>query len=390
MSDLDACVRFLQHLIQTPSLPGQEGDIADLVHDEMERLGYEVSRDEAGNVIGKIAGRGVAPPIAFNTHLDHVDVGDPDGWFYPPFGGEIHDEKVWGRGAVDIKGPLAAQVYGVGRLLAESPPDGDLLVTAVVQEEIGGVGARHLAPRLESPWIVVGEPSRNTIRRGHRGRTELLLHIVGRSAHASVPDKAVHPLEVLANFVHGLAELEMREDPDLGASTVALTLLHSDQSSANVTPGEIWVTCDWRNVPGETGQDACRVLQEVAEASLVPGATVEVTLPVIERESYTGLRMKIPGDNPAYILAEDHPAVAAAREVLDEIAGSEPPGFWQFATDGGHFAAAGLAPVGFGPGDEFLAHTNHEHVPIAALETAVRGNELLARGLPRAAAEGLR
>ncbi|MDZ4702124.1 MAG: hypothetical protein SH809_20605, partial [Rhodothermales bacterium] len=97
MNDLTGCTTFLQRLIQTPGLPGEERAVAGLVAAEMERLGYdEVGIDEAGNVIGKIAGRGAAPAMMLNTHLDHVDVGDPDRWPHPPFGGEIHDGRVWG------------------------------------------------------------------------------------------------------------------------------------------------------------------------------------------------------------------------------------------------------------------------------------------------------
>ncbi|WP_152918236.1 M20/M25/M40 family metallo-hydrolase, partial [Ardenticatena maritima] len=151
MHDLAACIAFLQRLVQTPSLPGHEADLAALVKAEMERLGYdEVFVDAAGNVIGRIRGRGDAPAVMFNTHLDHVDPGDPAGWRFPPYGGEIHDEAVWGRGTVDIKGPLAAQVYGVARLKNDpTPPPGDVYVSAVVQEEIGGLGARHLLTHLQ-------------------------------------------------------------------------------------------------------------------------------------------------------------------------------------------------------------------------------------------------
>ena len=93
--DLQRCVDLLQRMIRTPSLPGKEGELADVVADEMRLLGYdEVRVDEVGNVLGLIKGRGEAPGLMFNTHLDIVDVGDPAGWPHPPFGGEIHDGNV--------------------------------------------------------------------------------------------------------------------------------------------------------------------------------------------------------------------------------------------------------------------------------------------------------
>lgn len=388
-AELAACVDFLQRLIRTPGLPGHEGDTAELMRAEMVALGYsDVHVDAVGNVLARVPGSGKAPAVMFNTHLDHVDVGDHDRWPHPPYGGEIHDDKVWGRGAVDIKGPLAAQVYGVGRLLRDTaPPPADLWVTAVVQEEIGGVGARHLLENVDTPIVVVGEPSGNTLRRGHRGRCELVVHIRGRSVHASVPQNGVNPYEVLAAFVQRLAHLEMASHPDLGTSTVAPTLVRTDQTSANVIPGELWLTCDWRQVAGESAEDARRKLQQVLDASLIEGSSGTVLVPLYDRIAYTGARVQIAGDNPPYILAADHPALRAASEILEPLLGPIPPvSIWRFATDGGHFAQAGMACVGFGPGDEMLAHTVNEHIPIDHLAIALDANALLARGLASTAA----
>ena len=386
--DLQRCIDLLQQMIRTPSLPGEEGEMAKLVANTMRDLGYDGVRvDEVGNVLGRIEGRGDAPDLMFNTHLDHVDVGDPAGWPHPPFGGEIHDDRIWGRGAVDIKGPMAAQVIGVARLLQGGKPPGDVWVTAVVQEEIGGVGARHLAETLPIPIVVVGEPSRNTLRRGHRGRTELVVHFKGRSVHASVPDKGVNPLYALGPFLEGLRNLDMPEDTELGPSTVAPTLLRTDQSSANVVPGEVWQTCDWRNIPGQSGDDVLGLLAALAEEVLADprspaGTEISVSVPEVDRRTYTGQNRSIPGAHPAYLLATDHPAVAAAEAIWGEVLKDEPEsGVWQFATDGGHYAAAGMVPIGFGPGNEFLAHTVEEHIEIPALEEAIAVNEALARRL---------
>src|SRR5687768_3294766 len=134
MTDTRAALEFLQKLIQTPSLPGQEGTVAAIVLSEMRELGYdETWIDEAGNVVGKIRGRGEAPAVMFNTHLDHVDAGDPAAWppYGQPFSGAVHDGKVWGRGSSDIKGPLVAQLYGVARVLQDAErPAGDVYVSA--------------------------------------------------------------------------------------------------------------------------------------------------------------------------------------------------------------------------------------------------------------------
>ncbi len=385
MIDVKRCVEFVQQLIRTESLPGQEGEITELIRKEMERLGYDdVQTDAAGNLIGLIRGRGEAPAVMFNTHLDHVAVGDPSRWPYPPFGGEIHDDKIWGRGAMDIKGPLAAQVLGVGQIVAEDiKPPGDVYVSCTVQEEIGGLGARHMITHFSVPLVVIGEASSNQLRRGHRGRVELRLHITGKSVHASIPAQGVNPLEVVGKFILRMKDLQMKEHPDLGPASVAPTLIRTDQTSPNVIPAEAWLTCDWRNVAGQTPEAIRDVLQELVTECLIEGATAEVEIPVADRESYTGFKYDVPADFPSFVTPKEHPAVMSAQTVLKEAIGlTEPPGIWRFATDGGHFAQAGMTVVGYGPGNETLAHTIQEHIEIAELETALTGNRALALEWP--------
>lgn len=384
MPGLNECIDFLQRLIQTPSLPGEEESIARLVKQEMERLMYDdVYIDEAGNVIGYMKGQGTAPAVMFNTHLDHVDVGRHENWPYPPFGGELHDDKIWGRGAVDIKGPLAAQVYGIGSLVAGEKPPGDVYVSAVVYEEQGGAGARHMAQHLDIPLIVIGEPSRNTLRRGHRGRFEFVVHVQGRSAHASAPERGANPLYVISTFLKELHNLSMQTDPDLGPSTVVPTLIRTDQISSNVIPGEVWLTLDWRNIPDESESDIIDALTPLLETSLISGTTGTISVPVFERTCYTGLTMDIPSGMAPFITREEDPALIAASRTLETL-WKEPQEtyLWQFATDGGNFSRPGVTCIGFAPGDETLAHTVDEHIAISQIAQALPAYEALARHWP--------
>ena len=386
MTDRDRCVEFLQQLIRTESPPGGEEEVAGLVRDEMEDLGYdEVRVDDAGNVLGLVAGRGEAPAVTFNTHLDHVDAGDPQAWEHPPFGGEVHDGRVWGRGAADIKGPLAAQVHGAGRLAGGDPPAGDVWVTATVQEEVGGLGARHLADRRDLGLVVVGEPSQNELRRGHRGRVELQVRVRGRSAHASAPERGANPLRVMGRFLTDLETLDHPVSPDLGPSTLVPTRLSTDQESTNVIPGEARLTLDCRTVPGQSAESVRERLEPLLERSLVLGTEGEVAIPRFDRVSYTGMRMTMPADNPAFVLPADHPAVRSAVETLaPHFDGDVPVDLWTFATDGGHFARAGATVIGLGPGEESLAHTVEESIAVEELERALDLNEAMAREWPAA------
>ncbi|NIP86752.1 MAG: M20/M25/M40 family metallo-hydrolase, partial [Planctomycetales bacterium] len=113
-------------------------------------------------------------------------------WPYPPFSGEIHDGRLWGRGSADMKGPLAAMIHAVGALAREGiRPPGDLYVAAVVQEEVGGLGTQKLVQTVRPDCAVVGEASSNHLARGHRGRVEVVVRVQGRSVHASVPHQGV-------------------------------------------------------------------------------------------------------------------------------------------------------------------------------------------------------
>ena len=379
------CIEFLQKLVRTRSLPGQEAKIAELVKAEMKRLRFsKVIRDEAGNIIGLCEGEGRAPAMMFNAHLDHVDIGDEETWPHPPFAAEISGERIWGRGTVDIKGPLAAQVHAVGKMIADGiRPPGDIYVSAVVQEETGGLGARHLITHLRPPLVVVGEPSRCQLRHGHRGRSELILHVKGYSVHASVPERAVNPLEVVARFVVALKDLEMRSDGDLGMSSVAPTLVRTDQESPNVTPAEVWLTCDCRTVAGETGEDLQEKLQTLVEQCLIDGASAKVMFATGEQKTYTGMKRTIPAEHPSLLIPVEHRAVSTAVTTLEISIGlKEKPEVWRFATDGGHFAKAGQLVIGFGPGEESLAHTINESIQISDLEKALAGNRALALEWP--------
>ena len=368
-------VAFAQRLVQTPSLPGQEEAMAALVQAEIVRLGYDqVWIDEVGNVVGRVAG-GDGPPLLFNGHMDHVDAGDPARWPYPPFGGEIHGGELWGRGAADMKGAVAAMVYAGGllkRLPAAVP--GDRYVTAVVQEEVGGLGTQHLGRTLVVERAVVGEASGNQMRRGHRGRVELVAHLEGRSVHASMPDLAINPHFSAARFLAGLRNLKMASDPAYGASTVAPTRVWSEPSSANVTPSALHLVLDWRNVPGERPEEIAAKLEALLAESLEPGCGGRIAVSEKELVTYTGVRATYPDVFPSFTTAVDDPWLLDALAALSAALGREVEiGTWRFATDGGHLAGAGATALGFGPGDDRLVHTVEERISLDQLVESVAG-----------------
>ena len=382
-----ALIDFTQHIVATPSLPGQEGDVAKIITTEMKNLGYdEVWHDEVGNVIGKING-GDGPTILLNGHMDHVDVGPIEGWPYSPFSGQIVNGQLWGRASVDMKGPVACMIYAVGLFKRlELKPLGDIYMTVPVMEEIGGLGTQHLVTKLNAQAAICGEPSSNTLRRGHRGRVELQVTFNGRSAHASAPHLGVNPHYAAAAFLSNLSKLTKPSDETLGSSSVAPTLYSTDQFSPNVIPGQVYLTLDWRNVADETPEEIVAKVKKLVSSIDDLEQEVAVIVKTQEFTTYTGLTQTIPAIFPSYLLPKDDRFVQAAHRTLIDILGRDDGvGVWRFATDGGHLMAAGIPTIGFGPGDETLAHTNQERINLAEMEEAVFAYVALITALAEAA-----
>jgi len=308
-----------------------------------------------------------------NGHMDHVDPGPLDAWQHPPYAGVIADGRLHGRGAADMKGALAAQVYAVA-ILRESgrQPDGDVLVASVVHEETGGLGTQMLAADgVTADCAVVGEASGLQLRRGHRGRLEVLVIVEGRSVHASAPERGANPHFSIARFVDRLRDVALPQDVDFRGSSVAPTVIAGDNKAGNVTPGRLVLHLDYRTIPGEREEDVVRTWQAVLDECLTDGCSGHVEIETSEMVSYRGFRRRQPSIFPAYRLQADDPWLGRAQAGLAATYGVAPEvGVWRFSTDGGHLMRAGIPTIGFGPGEESAVHTVHESID---LDELVRG-----------------
>jgi len=373
---LDDCVDFARRLIQTPSMSFEEAAIAKLVAAECRRLKFDdVWLDELGNVNGRIKGTDPAlGALVLNTHLDHVDPGDPSLWSVPPYSGEIVDGRLTGRGACDIKGPMAVQIYSMAALLrAGIRPRRDVVFNGVVQEEIGGAGAVHWVENLdyEVDLVVLGEPSDNQIALGHRGIVQMWLTFHGRSVHASVPQAGVNPNWALADFLK-LLEVEkssLRAHPILGETTVAPTIIEVDTKSTNVTPAWTRVLLDFR-----TGTESLNSLQDFVHqlAGDWPHTISDAWCPPDTPFADS--------DEPVfgyYTPPEDEKAVRA-QQIISQAVGHEVPfSSYQFATDGRHFVPYKLTVIGYAPSEESQAHVVDESISITKMAESLRGHVAL-------------
>jgi putative selenium metabolism hydrolase len=376
-SRAEAMATFLQDLVRIPSLSTHEEAAADRLAREMKQLGFaEVWTDRVGSVVGRI-GPGHGPKLVFNGHLDTVDVGEPERWPHPPYNGEIEDGILYGRGACDMKGGLAAMVYSVKALLdAGVELGGDLYVVGVVQEEpCEGLAVRVLVEEegIRPDFVVLGEPSNLQVRVGHRGRLEMQVKVRGKAAHASSPALGSNAIHNAARLIFGLELLAPRlaTDPLLGQGTLAVTEIESQAASRNALPDCCTFYIDRRLTLGETERKAVAEIQNIISTEEVD-ALVQVT--EYRATSYSGYDCRARNAFPAWVIAEDHPLVQATVRSVRETLGYRPRlGRWAFSTDGTYTAGvANIPTVGFGPGEERFAHTLEEQIRLNDVVDATR------------------
>jgi len=375
LRDQTDLVGFLRDLIQIPSPSTQEKAVGERIAAEMKRLDFRnVTIDRIGNVVGWI-GPGQGPLLMFNSHMDTVRVSDPEAWSHKPFGADIIDGVLYGLGACDMKGGLAAMIYGA-KLLRDSGMDlmGDLVVACVVQEEpCEGLGSRVLIEEegIRPDWVVVGEPTGLDVVRGQRGRIEMRLITHGRSAHSACPALGENAIYTAARLLFGLELLaeQLGNDAFLGPGSLAVTDISSSASSRNAVPDRCELIIDRRLTLGENETKAIAEVQRVIARE---GVRAEVEVTEYQATSYSGYPCHNREFYPAWVMAEDHPLVlSAVQAVREELKHRPRVGHWEFSTEGVYTAGvAGIPTVGFGPGDPRHAHTADEHVRLDDVHAA--------------------
>ncbi len=368
-------IAFLQDLVRIPSPSTQEEALARRIVQEMERLGLrDVRIDRIGNVVGWV-GRDDGPILMLNGHMDTIAVSEPTAWRYDPFGGVLEGRRLYGLGACDMKGGLAAMVYGAYLLRRLNlPARGRVVVACVVQEEpCEGLGSRVLIEEegIRPDWVLIAEPTDMDISRGQRGRMELQVTVHGRTAHASRPDLGENAIYAAARLVFGLELLagQLGNDPFLGPGTLAVTEIRSQAGSRNAIPDRCNLIIDRRLTLGETEAMA---LAEVHRVITREGVRADVQVAEFSAASYTGYAGRMRKVYPSWVIEENHPLVQALVRAARARTGHRPAiSYWAFSTEGAYTAGiAGIPTVGFGPGDPVRAHTADEWVNVDDVCTA--------------------
>src|ERR1035437_1272306 len=365
---------FLRDLIAIKSLSSEEGEVIPRIKQEMEKCGYdEIIIDPMGNIIGRIGhGKHV---IAMDAHVDTVDVGNPDNWSVDPFKGDERDGIIYGRGACDMKGPLASIIYG-GKIIKDLGLEGDYtlyIVGSVQEEDCDGLCWQYIIneDKIIPEVVVISEATNLAVFRGHRGRMEIEVRTKGISCHGSAPERGVNAVYKMAPIVQEIEELNTRlgGEPFLGKGTVTISDIRATSPSLCAVADSSTIHLDRRLAATDTLESAVKEIQDLPS---VKNAEAEVVVLDYAVPSWKGLTYPTKKYFPTWLLPEDHPVLSTGVKTFEGLFGEKPVvSRWVFSTNGvAVMGMHGIPCIGFGPGDEIYAHMATEHVPVEHLVRA--------------------
>jgi putative selenium metabolism hydrolase len=368
----DYTANNLSKLVQIKSLSTQEKDVQLELKNQMVEAGFdEVTIDGLGNVIGRIGnGKRI---LAIDGHMDTVDNGNLNNWDFDPLGGEIKDGFVHGRGTVDQEGGPAAFVTS-GKILKELGFDKDLtiyFVGSVMEEDCDGLCWKYIVEedKIKPDFVISTEPTNLNIYRGHRGRMEMHVTFNGISSHGSAPERGKNAIYMASKIALEIEKLNERlaYDEFLGKGSVTISEFVSGSPSLCAVADFARIHLDRRLTWGETKESAVKEIEE-----LIKGMNAKVEVLDYSETAYTGLTYGMEKYYPTWKIPVDHDIVKVGLKSFNNLFGKKPKvDKWTFSTNGiATNGIYGIPTIGFGPGNEVLAHAPNEKVAVSDLVTA--------------------
>ena len=383
--DADELIALTRDLVRIPSVvrPGDptatEAAVAAHVERWLSIEGFDVEVHEVApgrpNVLASIGASSAGPTLLLEGHTDVVTEGNVDEWSHPPFGGDLVDGRIYGRGSADMKSGLAAAMVAAAAIKRSGARlGGRLVVGALVDEEGDMLGARHLCTTplgRELSAAIICEPEQNELCLEQRGVVWARVTVRGRMAHGAMPEAGINPITALGALLREAPALERRlrrlsrRSPHLRPPTVTPTMAQAPVQGvpqSNVIPSTAQATLDIRLTPGPDADAVAKEIDVACQRAMeaCPGATVAW-------QPVNGYRM-------ATRVERSEPLVRAMGRGVRQATG-KPPRFGGVpgSTDGTILRMTlGIPIVTCGPGHRLIPHQVDEHVEVAELVDAAR------------------
>jgi succinyl-diaminopimelate desuccinylase len=359
---------LLKTLIQAEStIEKGEFASAEVVSAEFRRSGIECRIDSwdlnRANVIAHVKSAGRRPGLLFACHLDVVGPGEAP-WTHPAFGAVEADGKIYGRGAVDMKGGIAAVVAAIGRVVDSGAElQGDIVFAAVAGEETDSSGAARFVAdnsgRLELAGVVIPEPTNFEVVTAHRGMLWLEVTTTGKAAHSSSPHLGVNAIASMRLILDKLENYEVSGQTHelLGKCTMSINTI-SGGKALNVVPDKCAIGIDFRTLPGQDHRQILCDLERIFAKLKSENGQFEAAVSELRRLE------PLETDNHCDFVRDFCSGIGTDQ--------TKPVGY---TTDGPYFASLGAPVVIFGPGEPRLCHKPDEHIEIDDLQKAVEHYE---------------
>lgn len=310
------------------------------------------------NIIARVDSTDAQRTYLFEVHQDTVPV---EAMTVDPFGGEVRDGKLYGRGACDVKGSMAVMLRVLERLANEKPPGAaSLILACTVDEEHTFLGVQELVKKVKADFAVVAEPTKLQIVDAHKGVVRWKVRTPGRACHSSRPEQGVNAIYRMGKLLGAIEEYAKelhatKADPRLGSPTLSVGRIDGGVS-VNTVPDDCVIEIDRRLLPGENPADAPRDFEQFLKRH-----------PAIDFPfNCEPVWLNCPPLNPV----GSAELTQRLGKAIDRVVGAHTVHAVPFGTDASTIADAGIPAVVFGPGDIAQAHTCDEWIEIAEMEKA--------------------
>ncbi len=377
LRDKETVVDLTQKMVRIDSVfrddgVGTEQKVAEFVAEYLRKIGIETHVEEVvpgrPNVIGIIDSGKPGKTLLFEGHTDVVTEGNREAWSYDPFGAEIIEGRMYGRGTNDTKGNLACMITACHSLLLDQEQfTGKIILCIPCDEEGMMMGIKHF---IKQGWAdgvdgaIICEPEENQVCIAQRGAIRLRVDIYGKMAHGAISWSGINPNWRMARFITEMEKLEkeeqhrLGEDPFLKWPTITPTILMAPvkgDAQINVIPDHCMTTLDIRTVPAQDHDELLAKIEAIIERMKKDDPDFNVKLTILD-------------NRPATATDKDEPVVQAIYQAVKEVLEKEPlyngvPG----ATDGTFLHVHGVPIVTIGAGDREIPHQIDEYVDIEEL-----------------------